>query len=227
MSLFKSKVFWLCAVVCIGIAGFLGINAYKSQSSKEAVIIYKTTQPPPLVKPLETTPENQGVVEQAAPSVETGDSLETEFSSVETFEADPLMFTPDDSNEELSVEGPQFTNQNDDIINEEIDLEIDLEFEASDFSAELQKRFMSVMSRYPLLSMSESEIFKLMQTREGRLEVLRQAEEIQVEMRRMGHEYIPRLSDEQKQQAKQETRRMLSEHLTPAEIESYISQFPW
>lgn len=222
MSLFESKFFWFCAVVCIGIAGFLGINAYKSPSSQEPVKIYKTTPLEPVVKSSEKTQADQAFVDQAEPPIETGDSLETELPPVETFEAgDPLSTL--DENEELTGGDSQIVDQNDVLLNNETDLD----FDPKDFSAELEKRFMSVMSRYPLLSMSESEIFKLMQTREGRLEVLRQAEEIQVEMRRLGHEYIPRLSDEQKQQAKEETRRMLSEHLTPAEIEAYISQFPW
>ena len=222
MSLFQSKVFWVCAAIFIGIAGFLGFNTYKSKALPP-VIIYKASQPSPIVKSPEKTQEDREAADQAGPPVETIDSFETDPPSVETFEADVPISTPDDSYEDLTVEESQITDKNDETANGEADSD----FDAGDFSAELQKQFMSVMSRYPLLSMSESEIFELLQTREGLLEVKRQAEEIQVEMRRLGHEYIPKLSDEQKQQAKEETRRMLSEHLSPAEIESYISQFPW
>ncbi len=222
MSLFKSKVFWLCAVVCIGIAGFFGVNAYKSKFPQEPLKIYKTTQSAPAVKSSEKKQGNPVSVDQADPIVETVDSFEKELPEEVTVEADVPLSTSDDF-EEFTDGDSQVVDQNDDMFNDKTDLD----FDPSDFSAEVKKQFMSIMDRYPLLSMSEAEIMRLMQTKEGLLEVKRQAEEINIEMLKLGHEYIPQLSDEEKQQAKEETRRMLSEHLSPADIEAYISQFPW
>lgn len=222
MSLFKSKVFWFCAVVCIGITGFFGINAYKSQSSKEPVIIYKTTPVDPLVKPIEkpmeTTLEDQSFVDQAAPSVETGDSLETDLSSVETFEADVSMFTPDDSNEDLTTDPPETIEPNAPLLDD---------FSAEDFAREMQEEYNRILNKYPLLSLPESEILKLIQTETGARELKRQADGLQADMIQAGNKYIPKLSDEEKQQVLEESRRLLSQYMTPDQIEEHLSKFNW
>ena len=45
MPIFQPKVFFGCAVIgCIGLAGFFGINRYKSNDHHSAVTLYKTSQ---------------------------------------------------------------------------------------------------------------------------------------------------------------------------------------
>jgi len=95
MSLFQSKVFWFCAVVCIAIVGFVGVRAYQSKPPLEPVIIYKATKPIPRVKSPEKPQHPPASVEQAEPPVHTVDSFEAEFTESDGSDADTPLSTSD------------------------------------------------------------------------------------------------------------------------------------
>lgn len=230
MFLFRSKFVWVCALLCVVAIALFGVVVYQGfRQQQEPIKVYKVT------KPRHRTASPEKPLEPPATSSSTGVTTVDELDSAEVDSVDAdvedgrttvdsltdsPMPSQDNLNEKpLTVDDSQTTGPNDNITNGD--------FSAEDFAQEIQTRFMSVMSRYPILSMSESEMLDLMQTREGRLTVQRQAEEIRIEMINLGNKYIPLLSDEEKRQAKEESRRILSEYLTPPQIEAYLSQFPW
>jgi len=93
MSLFQSKVFWFCAVVCIAIVGFVGVRAYQSKPPLEPVIIYKATKPIPRVKSPEKPQHPPASVDRAEPPVHTVDSFETGFTESDGSDADTPLST--------------------------------------------------------------------------------------------------------------------------------------
>ncbi|MCY3723611.1 MAG: hypothetical protein OXG97_15420 [Candidatus Poribacteria bacterium] len=228
MSLFESKFFWCCVLVCIGIAGFLGVNTYKSQARRVPVKVYKTTHPPPVVKSSEKTQVHQGGVDQTQPSVETVDSVETQPSaetvdsvetqlgSVEMFKAEVPTSTP---TEEITTQPPETIEPTEDpyLAN----------FSAENFGREMQEAYNMIMNQYPLLSLPESEILKLIETETGARELKRQADGLQADMIRAANKYIPKLSDAEKQQVLEGSRRLLSQYMTHDQIEEHLSQFNW
>ena len=46
-------------------------------------------------------------------------------------------------------------------------------------------------------------------------------------MIRAANKYIPKLSDDEKQQVLEESRRMLSEDMTPEQVEEHLSKYNW
>lgn len=220
MFLFRSKLFWGCVLFCVVIVGFSGVVSYKSQRSVEPVKIYKVVEPVPRAKSPQRIPQTQTFTEDSGKTTFVSTDSYTDLPEEESTDIEMPVFDKDDAYEPKTTDDVDLTLESDDTTT-------DHGMSAEEFAREMQTRAMSIISGYPIASMSESEMLKMAQTEEGLIELKQQAEGFQQEMNDFLFEYIPKLSEEAKQQAKEEARQVLLGSMTPEQVEAHLAQYPW
>ena len=98
MMLLKSKWFWICAVLSIGIVIFLGVAFHRASHPQEVIKVYRTVELPTrkTVRPRATTAVSEQTPAALASEVDTTNTPFVDFSDDEADTMDTFKHSSDD-----------------------------------------------------------------------------------------------------------------------------------
>ncbi len=216
MSFFKSKLFWTCVLLCVITVGAVVMVYQSLRAPQETIYIYKSTQPPPHDVSDETSEP-----EPAAPQNAEG-TVPPQGVAVEPPETDPFPYVQSNTDDRLSnPDGTQANEQQSEDIQQTEDI---LQIRDTIVTEEINAVLHDLQDTYPILRMSETEIREMLETDEGRSEVVRQSREAFSTLTSKLTDAMILYSPEEREEFYSEARSILLQNLSADQVDQMINQ---